>query len=282
MLPECWNLTILPTLTTSGTMKSFLKKTITVKRATLLMPLAVVVAIGCAAPAAYDANSGQVQVRPASSSLIIQGEQAFAQYKAKTPVSRNSAARNRVFRVANKLRPVINLPGANWEFEVFEDKSANAFALPGGKVGVNTGLLRVASTDGQLAAVLAHEMAHVTSNHAQARIRNNQVIQTGAAVLGALLGGSQNGESLGRIAQTGGQIAFGLTFSRTQELEADRIGTLFMARAGYDPNEAVTLWQRMGAQAKTSTPEFLSTHPVSATRIQKLREFMPTAEAQRR
>lgn len=260
-------------------MKKIFRKFLKTKGITLLLPIAV---LGCAAPAAYNANTGQVAVRPASSSLMQQGEAAFAQYKAKKPVSRNSSARARVYRVANKLRPVINLPGARWEFEVFEDSSANAFALPGGKVGINTGLLNIAVTDGQLAAALAHEMAHVTSNHAQARIQNNQTIALGGAILGAVLGGSDGGQQIGQMAQRGGQIAFGLTFSRAQELEADRVGTIFMARAGYDPTEAITLWQRMGARSQSSTPEFLSTHPVSATRIQKLREFMPAAQAQRR
>ncbi|MDB4436160.1 M48 family metallopeptidase, partial [Akkermansiaceae bacterium] len=192
----------------------------------------------------------------------------------------NSSARSRVFRVANRLKPVVNLPGARWEFEVFEDKSANAFALPGGKVGVNTGLLNVARTDGQLAAVIAHEMAHVTSNHAQKRIQRSQHIAIGGAVLGALIGGE--GSSIGDLATQGGNIAFGLTFSRQQELEADKIGTVFMARAGYNPEEAVTLWQNMAAQNSGSTPEILSTHPVTKTRIQALKEFMPYAKAQQR
>ena len=246
---------------------------------TLLLPIA---AISCAAPAAFDSNTGQVAMRPASSSLQKEGAAAFAQYKAKTPISRNAAARARVFRVASKLRPVVNYPGAQWEFEVFEDSSANAFALPGGKVGVNTGLLKIATTDGQLAAVVAHEMAHVTSNHAQSRVQRSQTIAIGGAILGAVLSGAENGQELGQMAQKGGEIAFGLTFSRAQELEADRIGTIFMARAGYDPADAITLWQRMGANQQSRTPEFLSTHPVSATRIQKLREFLPTARAQAR
>lgn len=241
-----------------------------------------VIVLGCAAPAAYNSGTGEVDLRPASATLIQQGETAFADYKMKTPISRDASARARVFRVAERLRPVIDLPGARWEFEVFEDSSANAFALPGGKVGINTGLLRIAATDGQLAAALAHEMAHVTANHAQSRIQNSNSIALGGAVIGALFGGSEGGEQLGQYAQTGGQIAFGLTFSRSQELEADRIGTIFMARAGYDPAEAITLWERMGAQSQSGTPEFLSTHPVSTTRIEKLREFMPTAQAQRR
>lgn len=246
---------------------------------TLLLP---VVVIGCAAPAAFDSSTGQVQSRQASTELRQQGAAAFEQYKRKTPVSQNASARARVFAVANRLRPVVSLPGAQWEFEVFEDPSANAFALPGGKVGINTGLLKIATTEGQLAAVVAHEMAHVTSNHAQSRVQRNQTIALGGAILGAVLSGSESGQELGQLAQKGGEIAFGLTFSRAQELEADQIGTVFMARAGYDPADAITLWERMGASQQSSTPEFLSTHPVSATRIQKLREFLPVARAQRR
>jgi predicted Zn-dependent protease len=246
---------------------------------TLLLP---VVAIGCAAPAAYQAGSGQVVVRSASPSLKSQGAVAFAQYKRKVPISRNATARARVFRVANRLRPIVNLPGASWEFEVFEDKSANAFALPGGKVGINTGLLKIAATDAQLAAVVAHEMAHVTSNHAESRVQRNQTISIGSAVLGAVLGGEENSRQVGQLAQQGGTLLFGLPFSRGQELEADRIGTIFMARAGYDPAAAITLWERMGVSQPSGMPEFLSTHPVSSTRIQKLREFLPQAQAQMR
>ena len=260
-------------------MKLSLKKAIKSKGFTLLLPI---VAIGCATPSAFNAETGQVETRVADASLIQQGEAAFAQYKTQTPVSSNSSARSRVNRVATRLKPVISVPGTTWEFEVFEDASANAFALPGGKVGVNTGLLNVAVTDGQLAAVLAHEMAHVTSNHAASRLRNNNTIALGGAILGAVLGGSEAGSQLGSLAQKGGEIAFGLTFSRSQELEADRVGTIFMARAGYDPAEAVTLWQRMGERNSSSTPEFLSTHPVSTTRIKALQEFLPVAKAQQR
>lgn len=247
------------------------------KTLVLLLPI---VAISCAAPSAFNAQTGQVINTPASSGLTKQGAEAFEQHKKKNRISTNSAARSRVFRVANRLKPIVNLPGARWEFEVFEDKSANAFALPGGKVGVNTGLLNVARTDGQLAAVIAHEMAHVTSNHAQKRIQRSQNIAIGGAILGAVIGAE--GSSIADLATTGGNIAFGLTFSRQQELEADKIGTVFMARAGYNPEEAVILWQNMAAQNSGSTPEILSTHPVSGTRIQALKEFMPYAKAQQR
>ena len=258
-------------------MKTKFLKNLRSKSLVLALPLIV---ISCAAPSAFNAQTGEVSMQPASSSIAQQGTQAFASYKKKHRISSNSGARNRVFRVANRLRPIINLPGANWEFEVFEDPSANAFALPGGKVGVNTGLLNVAKTDGQLAAVIAHEMAHVTSNHAQKRIQRNQSIALGGALLGAVIGG--DGSGLGELATAGGNIAFGLTFSRQQELEADKIGTVFMARAGYNPEEAISLWQNMAAQSKGGNVELLSTHPVSTTRIQALRDFMPYAKQQQR
>ncbi|MDA7535711.1 M48 family metallopeptidase [Akkermansiaceae bacterium] len=216
---------------------------------------------------------------PASQSIQQAEREAFDEHRKKTPVSTDSYARSRVNRVANRLKPVVNLPGTSWEFEVFNDSSANAFAVPGGKVGVNTGLLKVAVTDGQLAAVLAHEMAHVTSNHAQARIQNSQNIAVGSAILEAVLG-SESG--LGQLAPKVGNIAFGLTFSRAQELEADKVGTIFMARAGYNPEDAVELWKRMAAQGGGGTPEFLSTHPVSSTRIKALQDFLPQAKAQQR
>ncbi len=245
---------------------------------TLLLPLAI---ISCAAPAVYNSANGQVEVRQASPALVQQGNQAFAQYKAQHRVSQNHAARARVYRVATKLRPVVNLPGANWEFEVFDDASANAFALPGGKVGINTGLLNIAKTDGQLAAALAHEMAHVTSNHAQSRIQTNQAIQLGGAVLGALIGG-ENPQTATQYATGAANLVFGRSFSRSQELQADQIGTVFMARAGYDPAEAVRLWQNMAARGGAGVPEFLSTHPISSTRIKALQDFLPQARAQRR
>ena len=153
-------------------------------------------------------------------------------------------------RVANRLKPVINLPGVRWEFEVFKDSSANAFALPGGKVGVNTGLLKIAQTDGQLAAVVAHEMAHVTSNHAQSRLQRNQTIALGGTLLGAVLSGDENSQRLGQWAHKGGEIAFGLTFSRSQELEADRIGDPFYGARRLRPDRGHHFLAKNGSKPR--------------------------------
>ncbi|GHC58227.1 M48 family metallopeptidase [Roseibacillus persicicus] len=246
----------------------------------LALPLAI---LSCAAPSALGPN-GSVAIRPSSPTLVTQGAQAFKQMKASKRLSTNATYRSQVNRVASRLTQVINLPNAQWEFVVFEDSTPNAFALPGGKVGVNSGLFQITQNDAGLATVLAHEIAHVTSNHADARIKNQTGIGLGAAVLGSIIGG-ESAESATQLLGSAGNIAFGLTFSRSQELEADRIGTLFMARAGYDPNEAVAMWQRFAAYNNANGSqgaEFLRTHPLNETRIAALREFLPVAQKEYR
>lgn len=242
-----------------------------------ILPLALpLVILSCAAPSALGPD-GNVQIRQSSPALVSQGSQAFAEMKSQKRISSNTSYRSQVNRVASRLTRVINLPNAQWEFVVFEDSTPNAFALPGGKVGINTGLFQITQNDAGLATVLAHEIAHVTSNHADARIKNQQGIGLGATVLGGLIGS----EGATQLLSGAGNIAFGLTFSRTQELEADRIGALFMARAGYNPNEAIAMWERFAAynNARGSQgAEFLRTHPLNETRINALREFLPTAQ----
>lgn len=253
-------------------------------KAVLIAPvllLGLAAAPSCTPPPAVD-SAGNVQVRPASESIRSEGMQLFQELKRKKRVSSNSAYNGRLQRVATKLRRVIDLPGADWEFVVFEDSTPNAFALPGGKVGVNTGIFQIAETDSQLAAVVAHEIAHVTSNHAQDRMNQQAGISLGGAVLGAVIGGDPSTqETVGRIYGIGTQVGIGLPFSRNQELEADRIGMIYMAEAGYRPVEAITLWERFGAYQQRQggeEMEFLRTHPLSSTRINALREFLPVAQ----
>lgn len=246
----------------------------------LIFPLAI---LSCAAPSAIGPN-GNVQVRQSSPALVSQGAKAFQAMKAKKRISTNSRYRSQVSRVASRLTRVINLPGAQWEFVVFEDSTPNAFALPGGKVGINTGMFQITQSDAGLATVLAHEIAHVTSNHADARIKNQNTIGMGAAVLGSLIGG-ESASTATRLLSGAGNIAFGLTFSRSQELEADRIGALFMARASYNPQESIAMWERFAAynNARGSQGvEFLRTHPLNETRIQQLRDFLPVAQQEYR
>ncbi|HEX5306689.1 MAG TPA: M48 family metallopeptidase [Dyella sp.] len=190
--------------------------------------------------------------------------------------------------VANAL--VAQLPppwnGNKWEVQIVGDDSANAFALPGGHIGVNQGMFKVATNQDQLAVVLGHELAHVVARHGAERVSDNYAAQAAVAA-GTIYAGTRGTDTgaaaaaLGLVAETG----FLLPFSRTQESEADVLGQRYMAQAGFDPRAAVTLWQKMGAQRGSKPPVFLSTHPSSGQRAQVLaqqaQQLMPVYEKAR-
>ncbi|MAG34344.1 MAG: peptidase [Deltaproteobacteria bacterium] len=214
------------------------------------------------------------------------GRAAFVQMQGELPRSTDSAATGYVRCVADAivdvLRPeeVRGLAVQKWEVELFEDDSANAFALPGGKMGVHTGLLKIARTPSQLAAVLGHEVGHVLARHGNARVSNSQLAQTGMAAASVFLGSGDPATQQQLIGLLGAGVQFGvlMPFGRGDESEADEIGIELMARAGFDPRESVTLWENMGRGADgQAPPEFLSTHPSHSTRISQLRALMPEA-----
>ena len=207
------------------------------------------------------------------------GEQAFTQMKSETPIERDPVMNAYVQCVAGPLAETAKgRPGAadRWEVVVFRDESANAFALPGGKIGVHTGLLKVAKTPDQLAAVIGHEIGHVIAKHGAERVSQSLAAQGGVAVLNEALGGksANRQQVLGALVTVG----FLLPFSRTQESESDVIGLELMAKAGFDPRASVELWQNMKAASGSAPPEFLSTHPASDTRISRLQENMAPAQ----
>ena len=177
------------------------------------------------------------------------------------------------------------VPNAEWEFVVFEDSTPNAFALPGGKVGIHTGLFQITKDDAGLAAVIGHEVAHVVARHSGERLSQNAV--AGAVVAGAGYALNREGRdgAFPTAALGAGALLATRSFSRNQELEADRMGAIFMARAGYDPRQSVDLWRRFGAWRNAnsqggSTPQFLSTHPLDEKRIENLQQYMPEAVAE--
>ena len=188
--------------------------------------------------------------------------------------------------MAARLKPVIEIPNASWEFVVFEDSTPNAFALPGGKVGVHTGLFQVTRSDAGLATVIGHEIAHVVLNHSQQRVNQATGLAVGTAVLDAVLASKGVDKRNRAMAATGaaaaGTLGMMLPYSRKAEMDADKLGMLYMARAGYDPEEAIGLWQRFAAwrqsRNKGEAPEFLRTHPLDQTRIRGLRAFLPVAQ----
>ncbi len=227
-----------------------------------------------------------------SFSLISPGQEkqmglsSFRKIKREKPISRNATYNETLRRVGTRLTRVIDMPGAEWEFVVFEDSEPNAFALPGGKVGVHTGLFQITKNDAGLAAVVGHEIAHVVARHGAERMSRQTLAAVGGAAIGIALGQDDEMSSAQKAAVLGAYgagVTVGaiLPFSRSQEREADELGALYMARAGYDPRESVELWRRFAEYRKRSgggsKVPFLSTHPTDAARIAALQEFMPRA-----
>jgi predicted Zn-dependent protease len=172
------------------------------------------------------------------------------------------------------------LAGYQWEFNLVKDKQANAFAMPGGKVVVFSGILPITANDSGLATVLGHEIGHAIARHGNERMSHSLVTQLGGVALGAALSSRpQETQQLFMAAYgLGTQVGVLLPYDRLQETEADRLGLIFMAMAGYDPNRAVDFWQRMENQKnQASPPEFLSTHPSHSTRIADIKNYLPTA-----
>jgi len=219
---------------------------------------------------------GNVQAGQSSPAIRAEGVKQFSEMKQKKKVSTNSAANAQLQRVGRRLAQVVPYP-SSWEFVLFDDPSPNAFALPGGKVGIHTGILPITKNDAGLATVIGHEMAHVTGAHAESRLNKQKTISLGGALLNGVLQ-SQGIDGAGNLINMGSQVAFGLPHSRAHEYEADRVGILYMAKAGYDPRESVNFWQRFNATNKGQhQSELLSTHPVDSSRISALQKYMPTA-----
>ena len=219
------------------------------------------------------------------------GAQAFTEAKTKGPLSTDAKQNAYVRCVVNAL--VRELPpqaqGVAWESAVFVNKEPNAFALPGGKVGVNSGMFTVARNQDQFAAVVAHEIGHVIEKHHDERITRQMGTQTGLGIAGALLGSRYGQGAADATNQLGGVAAQGLFLlpgSRTQESEADVVGQQLMAKAGFNPEQAVDLWENMMAASGGRSPQWLSTHPDPANRIRELERdapsLVPTYEAARR
>lgn len=221
--------------------------------------------------------TGRQQVIAISESQATElGAQAYQQILAETPVVTGTAESRMVKRVGRDIAAVVDEEGSyDWEFNLLRDDTANAFALPGGKVGVNTGLFKVVENEDQLAAVMAHEIGHVTARHSSERMTQQLAVQAGLAGIGVATGPGSGG--LVELAAQAATLGITLPFSRTQEAEADEIGLIYMARAGYDPRAAIEVWQNFQSIESGGQPEFLSTHPAPASRIEQLRAKMPEA-----
>lgn len=226
----------------------------------------------------------QLSLVPESQELQL-GLNSFEQIKKETPISRDPQLNAMVQKVGSRIAAAAaeDLPNAKWEFVVFENPEPNAFALPGGKVGVNTGILPITKDEAGLATVLGHEVAHAAAHHGAERMSESMVQQLGGQVLGASLSAADpRWQALANVAWgVGSQLGYALPHSRRQEAEADEIGLIYMAQAGYNPEAALDFWVRFAeaTRGSGSVPWFLRTHPVTEDRIEHLREIMPRAKS---
>ncbi|MGJ8649624.1 MAG: M48 family metallopeptidase [Opitutaceae bacterium] len=219
-----------------------------------------------------------------SDQLASMSAAQFGQLKQETPISRDPTYNAMVRRVGERIAYVAgpDMPNAQWEFVVFDDDSQiNAFAMPGGKVAVYTGIFKIAKSDADLAVVIGHEVAHVAAGHGNERVSQQLLAAGGALALQFGTSDMDSGDRQLLMAAYGAGTTVGvlLPYSRYHESEADEIGLIYAAKAGYDPRAALGFWSRMDAQSGGSVPEFISTHPSGSTRIRKLNELMPKAMA---
>jgi len=207
------------------------------------------------------------------SQLENESEEAFQQMRAQFPVSNSVTDKAYVRCVANAIVRQLEEPYASydWEIEVFEDEAINAFAMPGGKIGVFTGIFKVAGNQDELAAVLGHEVAHVTRDHSLDRA-NRTMITQGAAVFGSEVLDASTGWETTDVISMGAELGLLRPYGRGQESEADVVGLEYMARAGFDPRASINLWTNMGRENPLGPPEWMSTHPSGDTRIGELAE----------
>lgn len=208
------------------------------------------------------------------------GEDAYRHILRDSVISRDLDAERIIRKVGERIARAADKPEYKWEFSVINDpETVNAFAVPGGKVAVYTGIFGPAQDEAGLAVVLGHEVAHALARHPAERMSQALLLELGGMGLGLALG--KNPALANQVLQAYGMIGgVGLLpFSRSQETEADHIGLILMAKAGYDPHAALDLWERMEKKeaGKSAPPEFLSTHPSYETRVQQIRSFIPEA-----
>lgn len=240
------------------------------KKVSLLVSIAAVVGLSACA---YNESLGRNQFLIVDDgALIQQSNAAWAETLKSQKVSTNAAQNERVRRVGGRIVQAAGLAGRSWDYAVFEDASPNAFVLPSGQIGVTTGLLKLVQNDDQLATVLGHEVGHVVARHAAERYSTQS---TTGLVLGAVQSRAGDySQAVGALGGMGAQLGLLLPFSRSHELEADRLGVDYVAAAGYKPSESIALWRLMAQQRQSGTPEFASTHPSDQTRIAALQQYI--------
>ena len=230
-----------------------------------------------------------------NSQILPMAFQQYNEFLSENKVVKGTSDANMVKNVGQKIASAAEryltangyagyLTDYRWEYNLVDSKDVNAWCMPGGKIVVYTGILPITQNEAGLAAVMGHEVAHALANHGQQRMSAGQLQQLGAVAGNvALSGNAENQQIFNTAYGLGSNVGVMLPFSRSHETEADHIGLILMAIAGYDPIVSAELWQRMQAQENGNTPpEILSTHPSSATRIQNIQAWVPEAKAEAR
>ncbi len=236
--------------------------------------------------------TGRKQFNLVPSSIInSMSFESYSEFLSQSELSDNVEQTQMVKRLGSRIQKAVEqyctennlsdrLKGYQWEFNLIEDKSLNAWCMPGGKVVVYTGLLPVTQTEAGLAVVMGHEIAHAVAKHGAERMTQGLIVEMGGMVLSKAL--QKNAEKTKNLFMRsygiGTEVGVLLPYSRVHEKEADHLGLIFMAMAGYNPNEAVSFWERMTASKEgPAPPEILSTHPADATRIRNIKKLIPEA-----
>jgi len=242
-----------------------------------LLPLTVTL---CGCTTVPYTNRSQVMLVSESEEMRL-GATAYQQVLHKERIDTDPHVTEPVRRVGQRIAAAADQSDYQWEFTVIDDpKQANAFCLPGGKVAVYTGIFPIARDEAGLATVIGHEVAHALARHGAERMSQSELLQIGAVGVGVAASGASPGvqQAIMQAYGLGSTVGVALPFSRSQESEADHIGLILMAKAGYNPEAAIGLWERMQSAERGSPPQWLSTHPASATRIDDIRRWLPEAE----
>ena len=246
------------------------------------LPLLCCLALLACATTPYTGRSQFIIMSEGTESLL--GLEASQEILSSEPVETGTARAARVKRVGDRIAAVADRPDFEWAFHTIDKPTLNAFCLPGGRVFVYTGLLELTGgNDAELAAVMGHEIAHAIARHGAERASQAQASSLGGALLGIGVGAATGSSAAGQAAQGGysalAKLGILLPYSRRQETEADYIGIILAAKAGYDPRAAITFWRKMAkaGEGGKEPPALLSTHPLSGTRIADLERAMPEA-----
>ena len=223
-------------------------------------------------------NRSALILIPKSQEISL-GIQSYNEILKREKESEDTQLNQIIRRVGQRIASVSDMPKLEWEIKLIESDQKNAFALPGGKIAIYTGILSIAKNEAGLATVMSHEIAHVIARHGAQRMTQQMLLQ--GAMIGAGLSMKNSTQKNIVLSALGVGVLYGFTlpFSRLHESEADQIGLIYMAKAGYDPNEAINFWQRFGqVKGGKGPPEWASTHPADATRIKGLRSYLSRAK----